>query len=44
MPEAEVREAWAAALDRDQVAERFGVSALAAQWRLYSFRLIDRPA
>ena len=30
--------------DRDELASRFGVSALAAQWRLYSFGLVDdRP-
>ena len=44
MPEAAVREAWAAFPDRDELAERFGVSALAAQWRLYSFGLAERPA
>ena len=44
MPEAAVREAWAACVDRDELASRFGVSALAAQWRLYSFGLVDdRP-
>ena len=44
MPEAAVREAWAACGDRDELASRFGVSALAAQWRLYSFGLVDdRP-
>jgi hypothetical protein len=44
MPEAAVREAWAAFPDRDELASGFGVSALAAQWRLYSFGLADRPA
>ena len=45
MPEAAVRNAWAASGDRDELASRFGVSALAAQWRLYSFGLVnDRPA
>jgi hypothetical protein len=44
MPEAAVRDAWAASPDRDELAERFGVSALAAQWRLYSFGLAERPA
>ena len=45
MPEAAVREAWAATSDAAEVAERFEVSALAAQWRLYSFGLIlVRPA
>jgi Zn-dependent peptidase ImmA (M78 family) len=44
MPEVAVREAWAASGDRDELASRFGVSALAAQWRLYSFGLVhDRP-
>ena len=45
MPEAAVREAWAALGDRDELASRFGVSGLAAHWRLYSFGLVDdRPA
>jgi Zn-dependent peptidase ImmA (M78 family) len=44
MPEAAVREAWAGVPDVDEVAERFEVSALAAQWRLYSFGLAERPA
>jgi uncharacterized protein DUF955 len=44
MPEAAVRDAWAAFPDRDELAEHFGVSALAAQWRLYSFGLAERPA
>ena len=44
MPEAAVREAWAAFGDQDDVASRFGVSVLATQWRLYSFGLVDdRP-
>ena len=43
MPEAAVRQAWAASSDRDGLAERFGVSPLAAQWRLYSFGLTERP-
>jgi hypothetical protein len=43
MPEAAVREAWAAVPDAQQVAERFEVSALAAQWRLYSFGLAEPP-
>jgi hypothetical protein len=43
MPEAAVREAWAAAPHAAEVAARFGVSALAAQWRLYSFGLAERP-
>ena len=44
MPEPAVREAWAAVPDRDRLAERFGVSALAAQWRLYSFGLSAKPS
>jgi hypothetical protein len=44
MPESAVRQAWAAFPDRDQLAERFGVSALAAQWRLYSFGLAGKPS
>jgi hypothetical protein len=43
MPERAVREAWAAFPDPGEVAERFEVSALAAQWRLYSFGLTERP-
>ena len=44
MPEAAVREAWAAFPDAQGLAVRFGVSALAAQWRLYSFGLASKPA
>ena len=44
MPESAVREAWAAFPDTSAVADRFEVSALAAQWRLYSFGLAERPA
>jgi len=43
MPEAAVRQAWAALPDPSEVAKRFEVSALAAQWRLYSFGLITDP-
>ena len=44
MPEDAVREAWAACPQRNELASRFGVSALAAQWRLYSFGLVqERP-
>ena len=43
MPEAAVREAWAAVPDAAEVAARFEVSALAAQWRLYSFGLLTEP-
>jgi hypothetical protein len=44
MPEAAVRDAWAASRDATDVADRFEVSALAAQWRLYSFGLAEKPA
>jgi len=44
MPETAVHEAWFALADVSEVANRFGVSALAAQWRLYSFDLERRPA
>ena len=44
MPEAAVREAWAAFPDTAEVAARFEVSALAAHWRLYSFGLAEKPA
>jgi hypothetical protein len=45
MPEEAVRQAWAAAPAVDEVAERFGVSRLAAQWRLCGFGLVqERPA
>jgi uncharacterized protein DUF955 len=45
MPEAAVREAWAALPDLAEVAATFDVSALAAHWRLYSFGLmLDPPA
>jgi hypothetical protein len=44
IPEAAVRAAWAALPDATEVAARFGVSSLAAQWRLYSFGLASKPA
>jgi hypothetical protein len=44
MPEAAVREAWAAFPGAPELAERLGVSTLAAHWRLYSFGLAERPA
>ena len=44
MPEAAVREAWAELRDAEELAGRFGVSLLAALWRLYSFGLAARPA
>ena len=43
MPEAAVREAWAAAPDAAEAAARFEVSPLAAEWRLYSFGLLVEP-
>ena len=44
MPEVAVREAWAAFPVAAEVASKFDVSAMAAQWRLYSFGLVDsRP-
>ena len=44
MPEGAVRGAWAALPDVAEVASKFRVSAMAAQWRLYSFVLFDsRP-
>ena len=43
MPEAAVREAWAAVPDLAGVAAKFDVSALAAHWRLYSFGLMRDP-
>jgi hypothetical protein len=43
MPEHAVREAWAASRDPSDVAARFEVSTLAAQWRLYRFDLAERP-
>jgi hypothetical protein len=44
MPEAAVRETWAAFPDASRLASRFAVSGLAAQWRLYSFGLAEKPA
>lgn len=44
MPEQAVRDAWVAFPDASAVADRLDVSALAAQWRLYSFGLGNRPA
>ena len=43
MPEAAVRNAWAEVPDAAEVAARFEVSPLAAQWRLYSFGLLTEP-
>ena len=45
MPETAVNAAWAAVPSAPELAERFGVSLLATQWRLYSFgHLAERPA
>jgi hypothetical protein len=44
MPVAAVRKAWAAFPDAAEVAARFEVSALAAQWRSHSFGLTERPS
>jgi hypothetical protein len=44
MPEAAVRDAWAPFPDTTELAGRFGVSALAAQWRLFSFGLAPKPS
>jgi Zn-dependent peptidase ImmA (M78 family) len=44
MPEEAVREAWTAFPGTLELAEHFGVSALAAHWRLYSFGLAGKPA
>jgi hypothetical protein len=43
MPESAVRAVWAESPDKASLAARFDVSALAAQWRLYSFGLFERP-
>jgi len=43
MPEPEVRAAFARHRDVKELAEAFGVSPLAMQWRLYSFDLAPRP-
>jgi Zn-dependent peptidase ImmA (M78 family) len=44
MPEEPMRAAWAASEDPSAVAEHFGVSPLAAQWRLFGFGLTGAPA
>jgi hypothetical protein len=44
MPEPAVREAWAEFPDASKLASQFAVSGLAAQWRLHSFGLVDRPS
>jgi Zn-dependent peptidase ImmA (M78 family) len=43
MPEPDVRAAFARDGDVKQLAEAFGVSPLAMQWRLYSFELAESP-
>jgi hypothetical protein len=43
MPEEAVRAAWTRSPDVAAVSERFGVSPLAAQWRLYGFGLTSSP-
>jgi Zn-dependent peptidase ImmA (M78 family) len=43
MPEPEVRAAFAQHGDVKELAEAFGVSPLAMQWRLYSFELAQSP-
>lgn len=44
MPEGAVRGAWAALPDVAELASKLGVSVMAAQWRLYSFGLVEsRP-
>ena len=44
MPEQAVRDAWSSIAQVDVVAAHFGVSPLAAHWRLHNFGLVDRPA
>jgi Zn-dependent peptidase ImmA (M78 family) len=44
MPEAAVRKAWAVSASALDVADRLGVSPLAAHWRLHSFGLMESPA
>jgi Zn-dependent peptidase ImmA (M78 family) len=44
MPEEAVRDVWSALRNAPGLAEHFGVSALAAQWRLYSFGLAFKPS
>jgi Zn-dependent peptidase ImmA (M78 family) len=43
MPEPAVRSAWADTWDIGRCARRFGVSASAIQWRLFSFGLVAEP-
>lgn len=44
MPEQAVRNAWSSTPQVDLVASHFGVSPLAAHWRLHNFGLVDRPS
>jgi hypothetical protein len=44
MPEAAVRKEWTRSPSVTDLAQVFAVSAVAAQWRLYSFRLVTAPA
>ena len=43
MPVAAERQAWAEVADAGEVAARFEVSTLAAQWRLHSFGSAEKP-
>jgi len=43
MPEDRVRKEWRTAASAVELAEWFGVSAEAMNWRLYSFGLGERP-
>jgi Zn-dependent peptidase ImmA (M78 family) len=45
MPEEAVRDEWSRSADRTELADRFGVSGEAMQWRLYGFGLVEeRPS
>lgn len=44
MPEQLVRREWGMVSTAGELADRFGVSGVAMQWRLYSFDLADAPA
>jgi hypothetical protein len=43
MPEAVLRKEWSGNANLAELADRFGVSPVAIQWRLYSFELAERP-
>jgi hypothetical protein len=43
MPEPALRAAWVTLPSAQGLAERFGVSTLAAQWRLFTFGLAGKP-